>query len=430
MSVNASADAPSSPAPAPWRRGFWALMITQCQGAFSDNALKQLVIYLVLAMQLGHEAETALSAKAGAAFALPFILFSMFGGWLADRCSKRSVMRAVKAAEIGIMLFAAWALATRHLTLQITAICLMGVHSAIFGPAKYGILPEVLPLPKLSWGNGILELLTFLGIIGGIWAAGEMAEAFGPGHSGPGWILAGIAVLGWAASAWIPRVPAADPGQPLRLNFIAELLRQLKSMARDRDLIRANWGNAAFWFVAALVGLNLPLFAEQAFGFTPRQISRLSMALSVGIAAGSVTAGMVSRHRIEYGLIPIGSAIMAGSGLLLGWHGIGPAGFSIALAALGVGGGLFIVPVSAVLQHRPASDQKGAVQGAANLVSWIAILLASATQAVFGALHRPHAEVFWFCGLAALVAGAFVATTRPGAVRELFARGPRSADPA
>jgi acyl-[acyl-carrier-protein]-phospholipid O-acyltransferase/long-chain-fatty-acid--[acyl-carrier-protein] ligase len=162
--------------PERWGRGFWALMFTQAQGAFSDNALKQLVIYLVLALHLGKQEEMAMSAKAGAAFALPFILFSMFGGWLADRCSKRSVMRWVKTAEIGIMLFAAWALASGRLGMQMGAICLMGVHSAIFGPAKYGILPEVLPVSKLSWGNGILELLTFLGIIGGIYAAGELVE--------------------------------------------------------------------------------------------------------------------------------------------------------------------------------------------------------------------------------------------------------------
>lgn len=406
--------------PERWGRGFWALMFTQAQGAFSDNALKQLVIYLVLALHLGKQEEMALSAKAGAAFALPFILFSMFGGWLADRCSKRSVMRWVKTAEIGIMLFAAWALASGRLGMQMGAICLMGVHSAIFGPAKYGILPEVLPVAKLSWGNGILELLTFLGIIGGIYAAGELAERFGPGSAGPGWFLVAVAFAGWLSSLFITRVPAADPGKPLRLNFVAELSRQLRSMGKDRDLMRANWGNAAFWFVAALVGLNLPIFAEHSFGFSPRQISYLSMALSVGIALGSFAAGYLSRGKIEYGLIPLGALVMAVSGLVAGWPGIGVAPFAVALGMLGLGGGMFIVPVAAVLQHRPGAAEKGAVQGAANLVSWIGILLSSGVQAVFGALHRPSSEVFWFCGLAALVAGLYVNATRPGAVREFL----------
>lgn len=416
---------PSAPA-APWKRGFWALMFTQTQGAFSDNALKQLVIYLVLALQLGHDKEVALSAKAGAAFALPFILFSMFGGWLADRCSKRSVMQWVKSAEIIIMLIAAWALGSGQLGMQLFSICLMGVHSAIFGPSKYGILPEILPPSKLSWGNGILELLTFLGIIGGIYAAGELAESFGPGNATPGWILAAIAVSGWIASFFITRVPAADPAKPLHPNFLAELWRQLRSMSRDRDLMRANWGNTAFWFVAALIGLNLPIFAEHAFHFSPRQISYLSMALSIGIAAGSGAAGYLSRGRIEYGLVPVGAAIMALSSIVLGWPGVSVTPFAIALATLGLGGGLFIVPIAAVLQHRPAPAEKGAVQGTANLVSWIGILISSGVQAVFGALHRPPEEVFWFCGLAALVAGIFVNSTRPGAVRELFTPRPQS----
>ena len=421
-----SSPAPSAPAAPPWKRGFWALMFTQTQGAFSDNALKQLVIYLVLALQLGHDKEVALSAKAGAAFALPFILFSMFGGWLADRCSKRSVMHWVKSAEIIIMLIAAWALGSGQLGWQLFSICLMGVHSAIFGPSKYGILPEILPPSKLSWGNGILELTTFLGIIGGIYAAGELAESFGPGNATPGWILAAIAVSGWIASLFITPVPAADPAKPLRPNFLAELWRQLRSMSRDRDLMRANWGNTAFWFVAALIGLNLPIFAEHAFHFSPRQISYLSMALSIGIAAGSGAAGYLSRGRIEYGLVPVGAAIMAVSSVVLGWPGVSVTPFAIALATLGLGGGLFIVPIAAVLQHRPAPAEKGAVQGTANLVSWIGILISSGVQAVFGALHRPPEEVFWFCGLAALIAGLYINATRPGAVRELFTPRPQS----
>ena len=240
------------------------------------------------------------------------------------------------------------------------------------------------------------------------------------------WTIAAIAVSGWIASFFITRVPAADPAKPLHPNFLAELWRQLRSMSRDRDLMRANWGNTAFWFVAALIGLNLPIFAEHAFHFSPRQISYLSMALSIGIAAGSGAAGYLSRGRIEYGLVPVGAAIMALSSVVLGWPGVSVTPFAIALATLGLGGGLFIVPIAAVLQHRPAPAEKGAVQGTANLVSWIGILISSGVQAVFGALHRPPEEVFWFCGLAALIAGLYITATRPGAVRELFTPRPQS----
>ncbi|HNC99698.1 MAG TPA: MFS transporter, partial [Myxococcota bacterium] len=156
-------------------------MFTQFQGAFSDNALKWLVTFLVFSLDLPAERQDSLVGLAGAVFALPFLLFSIWGGWLADRCSKRSVMSGVKVAEIGIMLFAAFALARGSLPLQMLAICGMGMHSAFFAPAKYGILPEVLPAQRLPWGNGILELLTFVAIILGTVAGGWLAEVL-PGR--------------------------------------------------------------------------------------------------------------------------------------------------------------------------------------------------------------------------------------------------------
>src|ERR1022692_3543926 len=133
---------------APWQRGFWALMATQFQNAFSDLALKNLVIFLVLARMAEGERNQYV-AIAGALYAVPFILFSMFGGWLADRFSKQVVLSSVKLAEIGIMLFAALALGLQNLWMELGAVFLMGCHSSIFGPSKYGILPELLPLGKL-----------------------------------------------------------------------------------------------------------------------------------------------------------------------------------------------------------------------------------------------------------------------------------------
>jgi acyl-[acyl-carrier-protein]-phospholipid O-acyltransferase/long-chain-fatty-acid--[acyl-carrier-protein] ligase len=151
-----------------WPRGFWNLMVTQFQGAFSDNALRWLVIFPVLASVTLNDAEkNGFASHASLLFAVPFLLFSTVGGWMADRFSKRSVMVGVKLGEIAIMLFAGLALASERQALQLAAICLMGIHSTFFAPAKYGIMPEVLPISKLSAGNGLLELLTFIGIIHG-----------------------------------------------------------------------------------------------------------------------------------------------------------------------------------------------------------------------------------------------------------------------
>ncbi|MFZ9992677.1 MAG: MFS transporter, partial [Opitutales bacterium] len=266
-------EAPEHPG---WQRGFWSLMATQFQNAFSDNALKNLVIMLVMARGLTEPERNAYVALAGALFAAPFILFSMLGGWLADRFSKQQVMSAVKAAEVGIMLFAALALALHNLPLELTAVFLMGCHSAIFGPSKYGILPEVLPHDRLSWGNGILELLTFLGIIFGTVAGAFFAESLAGVPGVAGLILAALAVGGWWCSRQVPAVPAAAPERPLPLNPVAELWKQLKVMKQDRDLWRANWGNVGFFFVAALVQMNLLLHAKDVLRLAETKTGLLS----------------------------------------------------------------------------------------------------------------------------------------------------------
>ncbi len=404
-----------------WRQGFLSLMFTQFQGAFSDNALKWLVTFLVFSLNLPKAEQDSIVSLAGALFAVPFLLFSMWGGWLADRCSKRSVMMGVKAAEIGIMLFAALALARGSLALQLTAICLMGAHSAFFAPAKYGILPEVLPATRLSWGNGILELLTFVAIILGTVTGGWLAEALSGRQMISGFLLAGLAVVGLVASRGIQRVPPADPAKPFVLNFPAEIWRQMGHLRRNRDLWRANWGNTAFFFVAALVQMNLALYAKQVFNLQPTQQSWLQAALCLGIGTGSACAGQLSRGRIAYGFVPLGATLMALASVVMGWPGVPQGAFTTALAALGFGGGLFIVPVAAALQHLPAAHEKGAVQGIASWLSWVGIVLAAATQETLGKLlHFSHGQVFWFCGAAALVAGIYVAATRPGAIRALF----------
>ena len=152
----------SGSAEAPWRKSFWSLIVTQFQGAFSDVTLKNLVIFMIMGMGLPTEKRDQWVAVVGALFSLPFILFSMAGGYFADRYSKRSVTVAVKVFEIGVMAFALVALIVQSLPLQLTAVFFMGVHSAIFGPSKYGLLPELLPESRLSWGNGVVELGTRL----------------------------------------------------------------------------------------------------------------------------------------------------------------------------------------------------------------------------------------------------------------------------
>jgi len=407
-----------------WPRGFWNLMFTQFQGAFSDNALRWLVIFPVLASTAFSDAEKdGFASHASLLFAVPFLLFSTVGGWMADRFSKRSVMIGVKLGEIGIMLFAALALAMENQAMQLAAICLMGVHSTFFAPAKYGVMPEVLPVSKLSAGNGLLELLTFIGIILGTFAGGWLAETLVHREAWSGILLAVLAGVGFATSLGIAKVPAADPDRKLNPNILGEIWSNLRVMKADRDLWRANWGNTAFFFVATLVQINLALFAQKVFHLKPTEQAWLQAALSLGIGAGSMLAGRLSRGRIEYGLIPPGAALMALAGFLLGWPEIPKSGFTAALFVLGLGGGLFIVPVVSVLQHRPSPQTKGAVQGAASWLSWVGIAAAAITQGVLsGHLHLGYGQIFWVCGGVAGLAGVFVTWSRPQAITEMISR--------
>lgn len=399
-------------------------MFTQFQGAFSDNALRWLVIFPVLAsVTLDDTAKEGFASHASLLFAIPFLLFSTIGGWMADRYSKRSVMIGVKLGEIGIMLFAALALMWQNQALQLAAICLMGVHSTFFAPAKYGIMPEIVPTEKLSAGNGVLELLTFIGIILGTFAGGWLAETLAGREGISGLLLAALAAVGLLTSIGVARVPAIAPTKKFNPNILAEIWRDLRVMKTDRDLWRANWGNTAFFFVATLVQINLALYAQKVFHLKPTEQAWLQASLSLGIGVGSLLAGKLSRGRIEYGLIAPGAVIMAIAAALLGLPGISKAGFEASLGLLGLGGGLFIVPVVSVLQHRPAPEMRGAVQGAASWLSWVGIAAAAITQGLLAEkLHLSYAQIFWICGGVAALAGIFVTWSRPRAIPEMIAR--------
>src|ERR1700693_2579494 len=145
--------------------GFWSLIVTQFQGGFNDNCLKFLVIWLIIDRGFPDNVRDKFVLLVGALFALPFIFFSLTGGYFADRYSKRSVTIGTKFFEIGVMIVALVALAAGNLPMEIAAVFLISTQGALFGPSKYGLLPELLPEKDLSWGNGVIELGTFLASI-------------------------------------------------------------------------------------------------------------------------------------------------------------------------------------------------------------------------------------------------------------------------
>ncbi|MFZ0828109.1 MAG: acyl-[ACP]--phospholipid O-acyltransferase [Verrucomicrobiia bacterium] len=363
----------------PGTRGFWALILTQFQGAFSDNALKWLAIFLITGLNLPDEERDQLVFVIGLLFALPFIVFSMAGGFLADRFSKRTVTIGVKIFEIFVMLLALAGLATNHLYLTISCVFLMSVHSAIFGPSKYGSLPELLPEKKLSWGNGVLELGTFLAIIGGTVAGGWLCKEFAGRQAWSGGLLIALAVFGLVVSLGITRVPAADPAKKFRVNFLADLWAQVRFVRRDRVLWLALIGNTYFFAIAALIQFLIVIYAADVLHIAdPTRTSYLQAATAIGIGLGSFAAGYLSGGKIEYGLIPLGSIGLTICAALLGRSGLSFSTVALDLALLGFFGGFYVVPISALLQHRPPREQKGGVLAAANLLSFVGISLSSA----------------------------------------------------
>ncbi|MCX6884276.1 MAG: MFS transporter, partial [Verrucomicrobia bacterium] len=392
----------------PGLRGFWSLFITQFQGAFSDNVLKNLVVFLIVGMSMSLTEKHRIGELVGALFALPFILFSMAGGFLADRHSKRTITIGVKIFEVFVMSLALVGLIRQSIPLLLCTVFLMGTHSAFFGPSKYGSLPELLPPGKLSWGNGLLELGTFMAIILGTVVAGILSVHFKDRHGWSGLLLIVLSFLGLATSLGITRIPAANPTKRFQANFLADLFGRLASIKNDRPLRLAVAGNSFFNFIGALMLLNLFFYGSDVLHVDEIQIGKLCAALALGIGAGSVAAGYLSGSKIEYGLVPLGAAGLCVAALSLTPAGLTFGSAVVRLALLGFAGGFFIVPIAALLQHRPDPDKKGEIQAMANLLSFVGVFLASGAHFVLTSLKLDPCQIFLFIGLITL-AGAIYA---------------------
>ncbi|MFO1489004.1 MAG: acyl-[ACP]--phospholipid O-acyltransferase [Verrucomicrobiota bacterium] len=399
------------------RRGFWALFWTQFQGAFSDNALKWLAIFLIAGLNLSDARRDQLVGIVGALFALPFIVFSMAGGFLADRYSKRQVTFGVKVFEIGVMVLATISLALNQVYFTIGCVFLMGVHSAIFGPAKYGLLPELLPEKRLSWGNGVLELGTFLAIITGTVAGGWLCNRFAGQQHWSGILLVVLAAVGLFTSFGITRVPPANPAKQFEWNFVAELWRQVKIIRQDRVLWLATVGNTYFFALGALIQFLIVIYAKDVLGISdPEKTSYLQAAIAIGIGLGSYLAGHLSGGKIEYGIIPLGSVGMTIMAALLARTGLSFTHVAVDLALLGFFGGFFIVPISALLQHRPDQDNKGGVLAAANLLSFVGIFAASGVFYLATSIRLSPPTIFALTAFVTLAGTFYVLLLLPDAL--------------
>jgi acyl-[acyl-carrier-protein]-phospholipid O-acyltransferase / long-chain-fatty-acid--[acyl-carrier-protein] ligase len=400
---------------APKLSGFWALIGTQFQGAFSDNTLKWLVSFLVLeTAATKEERDFWFVLIVPLLFSVPFLLFSIPGGFLADKFSKRSVTIGTVFGQLAVMALAAWALAQGRLGWAGVALFLMSTLGAIFGPTKYGLLPELLPEWKLSWGNGIIEFLTLLAAILAALAGGYLAHVFHGRQVWSGVIFLVLAVIGLLISLGISRVPAADPGRKFDWNVPREFFSGVRHMSGDRPLLTAVVANTFFWFLGSLLLLNIVLYGADILHLDETRSSYLLAGLSMGIGLGSLAAGFVSGKKIQMGMVLPGLAGILVMAALLSWPGIGFATVLGCLILLGFAGGFFVVPINALIQRRPAATEKGRTIAVANMLSFIGVALQPVAQFVMLRLGHPDpSKVFLIAGAMSVAMGLVLARMWP-----------------
>ena len=395
--------------------GFWALIAVQFQGAFSDNALKWLVSFLVLDSALSKERRDLWFVLiVPLLFAIPFLLFSIPGGYFADKYSKRTVTLWTKVFELGVMGLATFALAINRLDIAGAALFLACTQGAIFGPTKYGLLPELLPLAKLSWGNGIIELGTLLAAISAALAGGFLAQNFQGRQVWSGVIFLALTVLGLLTSLGISKVPAADPTRRFDWNVPAEFFHEIRHMRADATLWTAVVANTFFWFLGSLLLLNIVLYATDILHVDDPHSSYLLAALSLGIGIGSFLAGFASGKKIEPGMILPGLGGILLMAALLSRQGISYLAVLVQLALLGVAGGFFVVPVNALIQQRPRPEEKGRAIAVANLLSFVGVALQPLAQYAMLRLGHPDpSRVFLIAAAMTVLMGFILARMLP-----------------
>lgn len=360
-------------------RRYGPLFATQFLGAFNDNLLKQAIVALVTFRLLDQNASTVNNLAAGL-FILPFLLLSPLAGQLADHFPKPQVTRLVKVAEVLIMAIAGVGFWLSSVPLLLVALALMGVHSAFFGPVKYGVLPELLPANELAPANALIAAGTFvailLGNVGGVYLVTRSAAT---------WELAlwmGLVALAGLAFAWaIPRLPAAAPARRLEFRPWREFRSSLAFARGNRPVVAALVGISWFWLVGVAYLTQLPVLMRDVAGAGEDAYVGALLAFSTGIGIGALLCGRLSRHRTGTGLTLAGAVLMCVfAAELVRLCSVGDPALPWllgVLAALGTGAGLYIVPLYTLLQLHSPADSRARTFAAANLLNALAMVLSS-----------------------------------------------------
>lgn len=378
-------------------KSFFWLNTTQFLGALNDNILKLLIIFFLIGSQ-GRAHAGAITAAIGAAFVLPFLLFSAPAGCLADRLAKSRLIVAVKLVEVAVTALAIVSFALGLENGLYLIVFLMATHSAFFAPAKYGAIPELVAKDRLSRANGLIESFTFLAIIIGTALASVLTQLAG----GRTWLAAAVclavALVGLFSAWMMAPTELSDAERPIAI-FPAEILRTVYGIRHDRHLMLAVIGLAWFMAIGAFAQLNLIGYGMERLGLSEAQSGYLFLAAALGIGLGSLLAARLSGRDIEFGIVPIGAAGLTLAPILL--HAA-PNNLPTCLAIIvffGISAGLFSLPLQTFIQFRADPSKRGELLAASSFINWVGILLASVLTWLFsGPLKLSAAQGFSMIG--------------------------------
>ncbi len=394
---------------------FKALLVAQFMGAITDSLLKVVVSLYAIQILLSSEAATRAVSIVGVLYILPFVIFAPFAGYLADRFSKRTVIIVMGLVKIVFALLSAWALWTGNLWFLSGTLFLFMIDSALFSPAKFGILPEMLNEEELSKGNGYVQLCTFVGIILGTATGGLLFKIFNTHLYYIGLLMGFLALIGFGVSFAI----RSERQEPVKSQgFFSGTWKALTGIRKDQGLFLTMMALAFFNFLGASFQMNLLIYGAHVLSVDQIHISILLVAVSLGIAAGSVLAGMASEGKVELGLVPLGAMGITAMSFLLGFGGHYYAALAM-LFVLGVCAGFYTVPLNAFFQRWSPGEERGQYLSVLNMVSSGGSLLAGGFLWYCGGqLAIGSDRIFWIvAGLTALATVYIVATLPIALVR-------------
>jgi MFS family permease len=400
-----------------FNKGFCALLLTQLFGAVNDSVLKQIIILAVAsggiwANQLGDGGQ----AYVALCLTIPFILLSGIAGQIADRISKSRIAVWAKLAEVGIAAVALGAFFAGNMWACLGALVLLAIQSAFFGPAKYGMIPELVEDRHLSQANGTINMFTNLAVIGGTLVAGRIYTSYVSGFPSddpssivnpamlwiPGVTFVVIAIIGLLPSLFLPKLKSFDQSLPIDFNPFRPYMQALREMSRSSLLLVAlAW--AFFYLLGMMALLVIPDFSGL-LDISPEKNNNLLGVLGITIGLGSLVAGLISGKHIEPRLIPVGAIGMTFFFLCLG---LVPMSFWAVAGLLGGAGffaGFYIVPLQSLLQHLSPADERGRFLGTANALSFVFSSVGAVLVRVFRKdFELPANQVFLVIGGLAIV---------------------------